>query len=492
MRNFFLIVYLLTTPVFLQAQRIAIGSISPDSSAKLDISSNTGGFLPPRMTYVQRNAIQNPAQGLILYCIDCGIDGELEYFNGQSWKNFSGGTAATAKNIPTISTTTTSNVTNTAVLSGGNVLNDGGLPVLSRGVVWSDTGVPTINLPTKTIDSSGVGIFTSRIAGLTPNTTYQLRAYATNALGTAYGDLYTFNTLLDSGKYYEYAILPSATHSAITTYNNEHEVVLDTRVPLKNKLFLFLPGTTGYPAVYKQIVKRAAALGYHAIGLMYPNNSDIYTAAGSNNDLNEFGKCRQEIFDGSDQTTGVNVNTDNCIKTRLNKLLVYLQQHYPGQAWQQFLVNGEIDWSKCVVSGHSQGGGHAFFIAKKFLVDRVISFSSIDWNTNLNQSATWVTQPGPTPISKFYSFNGLRDQIFSYSNVVTQLSEMGLTGPAISIDSNQPPYSNSHTLTTNATASILVLFPDHNITVLDAYVPKDNQGNVVSSFLNAWTYLLNY
>jgi hypothetical protein len=255
-------------------------------------------------------------------------------------------------------------------------------------------------------------------------------------------------------------------------------------------LFVFLPGTTGFPSVYKLIVNKAASLGYHAIGLMYPNNSDLYVASATSTDLSEFGKCRQEIFDGTDQTTGVSVNSANCIKNRLYKLLVALQQQHPTQNWQQFISGSEVNWSKLTIAGHSQGGGHALYIAKKVSVERAISFASIDWNNTLNQSASWVFETGSTPISKCYSFNSTRDQIFSYNNVVTQLADMGMTGPAVSVDDFTPPYSGSHTLTTAASPAISLLVPDHNLICLDAYVPKTNTGAVVASFDRAWAYLI--
>lgn len=298
------------------------------------------------------------------------------------------------------------------------------------------------------------------------------------------------NNNADTFKLYEYNVKPSATNPNINSYNNDNEVCYDNRVTSLNKLFVFLPGTTGTPYYYQLIVKKAAALGYHAIGLMYPNGSDIYTAAASSSSLDEFGKCRQEIFDGLDQASGVNVNADNCIKNRLYRLLLYLQSNYPNQNWGQYIFNTTVNWSKCVVAGHSQGGGHAFYIAKQVAVDKAISFSSIDWNSTLSASASWVSQVGATPVSKFYSFNGIRDQIFAYGNVQTQLSDMGLQGPAISIDTNDPPYSNSHTLTTAAAPAISLLFPDHNITSLDAYVPKDVLGYTITSFDKAWEYLL--
>jgi hypothetical protein len=267
---------------------------------------------------------------------------------------------------------------------------------------------------------------------------------------------------------------------------------VDTRTTLKNKLFVFLPGTTGSPEFYKLIVRKASSLGYHAVGLMYPNSYDMYTASSVSPDSNQFEKCRQEIFDGTNQTLGVNVDSNNCIKNRLYRLLVFLQQRYPALNFGQFLSGNEIDWSKCRLAGHSQGGGHAFFIAKKVNVDKAISFASIDWNTYYGKSAPWVKKSGATPISRFFSINSTKDEVFSYSNVKTQLSDMALAGNAVSIDNNVSPYSFTQKLVTSATpAVILVAWPNHNITCIDQYVPKDRQGAVVASFANAWTYLIS-
>jgi len=63
---------------------VSIGVVNPNASALLDISSNNKGFLPPRMTLLQRNAIDAPANGLILHCTDCTPAGPYSY-NGSSW-----------------------------------------------------------------------------------------------------------------------------------------------------------------------------------------------------------------------------------------------------------------------------------------------------------------------------------------------------------------------------------------------------------------------
>jgi len=95
--------------------------------------------------------------------------------------------------LPTVTTTEATSITSTEVTTGGNVTSDGGAAVTARGVAYGTTTNPTIS-GTSTSDGSGTGVFTSQLSGLTPSTIYYVRAYATNAVGTAYGDQITFTT----------------------------------------------------------------------------------------------------------------------------------------------------------------------------------------------------------------------------------------------------------------------------------------------------------
>lgn len=69
----------------LRAQ-VGIGTTTPDPSAALHVYSNTKGFLPPVMTESNRDAISNPAEGLMVYCSDCNAEGYYVYIN-SSWTN---------------------------------------------------------------------------------------------------------------------------------------------------------------------------------------------------------------------------------------------------------------------------------------------------------------------------------------------------------------------------------------------------------------------
>ena len=94
--------------------------------------------------------------------------------------------------IPIVTTSTVKEISYTSATSGGNVTDDGG-SITTRGVCWGTTSSPTIS-DSKTEDGTGVGEFTSTLTGLSGNTTYYVRAYATNSAGTSYGDELSFDT----------------------------------------------------------------------------------------------------------------------------------------------------------------------------------------------------------------------------------------------------------------------------------------------------------
>ena len=94
---------------------------------------------------------------------------------------------------PKVTTAAVSSITDTTAVSGGNVTSDGGKTVTSRGVCWSTSANPTL-ADRSTSEGTGTGAFTSSITGLTSGTTYHIRAYAGNSVGTAYGSDVVFTT----------------------------------------------------------------------------------------------------------------------------------------------------------------------------------------------------------------------------------------------------------------------------------------------------------
>ncbi len=115
-------------------------------------------------------------------------------------------TFTTLSTVPVLTTTDVTNSGANSATSGGSITSDGGSEITARGVCWSKNQNPTI-ADSYTSDGTGIGNFTSQITGLQNGTTYYIRAYATNGMGTAYG-----NTVIVSVA----ASLPTLT-TALTT-----------------------------------------------------------------------------------------------------------------------------------------------------------------------------------------------------------------------------------------------------------------------------------
>jgi hypothetical protein len=215
----------------ISAQNVGIGTNLPAANAALDISSSSKGLLIPRMDSVSRKNI--PATtGLMVYDTSTKCfwyhdgtrwvnmppkgnnTGDVLYWNGTAWTVLPAGSSGqylslTASGAPAwstvntsgggtssnISTQNVSNISPATVQSGGFITSDAGAAITARGVVWSTSPNPTVALTTKTLDGTGIGSFVSNPTGLTPATTYYIRAYYTNANGTTYGNQVTFATI---------------------------------------------------------------------------------------------------------------------------------------------------------------------------------------------------------------------------------------------------------------------------------------------------------
>jgi uncharacterized protein (TIGR02145 family) len=97
------------------------------------------------------------------------------------------------KTIPTLTTVQITSVTDTSALSGGSVVNDGDDAITLRGICWANKPNPTIS-DNKMIDSLGMKEFVCKMTGLAGNTVYYVRAFATNSIGTSYGNELSFTT----------------------------------------------------------------------------------------------------------------------------------------------------------------------------------------------------------------------------------------------------------------------------------------------------------
>jgi hypothetical protein len=102
-------------------------------------------------------------------------------------------TLAPAASLPVVTTAAVSGVTATGATGGGEVTSDGGAAVIARGICWATSASPAVG-GTCVAAGAGTGTFTGALSGLTASTLHHVRAYATNAVGTAYGLDVTFTT----------------------------------------------------------------------------------------------------------------------------------------------------------------------------------------------------------------------------------------------------------------------------------------------------------
>lgn len=96
---------------------------------------------------------------------------------------------------PVLTTTAASSITQNNASSGGNVTSEGGFAVTAKGVVWGTVANPTVPSVNSTNDGTGLGVYSSAITSLNPETQYFYRAFATNSFGTAYGANLSFYSL---------------------------------------------------------------------------------------------------------------------------------------------------------------------------------------------------------------------------------------------------------------------------------------------------------
>ena len=143
-----------------------------DNTAGLDWTTNITGLTGNTKYYVRAYAINSAGTAY----------GGLDSFN-------------TSPLVPIIATDPVASITKTTAVSGGNISSDGGSVITARGIVWNKTGNPLVGTDSIRTDASmTIGLYTLNLGNLNSGITYYIRAYATNAVGTAYGNQLTFTT----------------------------------------------------------------------------------------------------------------------------------------------------------------------------------------------------------------------------------------------------------------------------------------------------------
>ncbi len=265
-----------------------------------------------------------------------------------------------------------------------------------------------------------------------------------------------------STKYTSTLVQPVLTDVNYASNEESHYVVRNDQT--HNKLLVFVGGSFSVPENYDLVCDHAATLGLDVVSVSYLN--DVAAAPlGTSSDTFVFNNYREEICFGNPVSDAVEVDALNSINMSIIKLLQYLETAYADQNWDQYLTSSNtLAWDKIIVSGHSQGAGHACYLGKKNAVNRVVMFSGPnDYSSFYDSPANWLRQPGETPLNNQFSLLHTQDQIVSFDDQVEILQGLGLLSAAqnpVLIDDLAAPYENAHCLSLNISA-----FSNHNATV---------------------------
>lgn len=294
-----------------------------------------------------------------LYLIGSFESSELNFNNNITLNLTSGMDAFIAKynidmvSVPTLITTRITHISSNRAKSGGEITDDGGADITARGVCWSTSQSPTI-ANSKTNDGIEVGQFTSNLIDLEPNTHYFVRAYATNSMGTSYGEEISFKTAnfdipLNSGwNLISTYIKPQAPD---TMNNVMSEISNNLLIAKNNGGQVFIPSyeintigrwdvTQGY-LVYMSAVDTLSIFGSEVV----PSETPIQLSAG----WNTIGYLRNAEFSAEQSFTSITDNNNLLIAKTLDGK-VYIPSYSintignlkPGVGYKVYVSNPDI------------------------------------------------------------------------------------------------------------------------------------------------------
>ena len=180
--------------------QIGIGTTTPALSSIIDLTSDSAGFLPSRMTYVQRNAIAAPVAGLIVWCSNCGASGEMQVYNGTTWTNISGAAGSFAVPSAPLNPQAIVAGIEQASISFSAPTSSGGTAITGY-TVTSNPGNKTASGLTSPIS----------VLNLTSGVSYTFTVVATNSIGNSVASVST-NTAVPNP-----AIFPDAPTNVVAT-----------------------------------------------------------------------------------------------------------------------------------------------------------------------------------------------------------------------------------------------------------------------------------
>lgn len=301
----------------------------------------------------------------------------------------------------------------------------------------------------------------------------------------------SFSQACDTNALLIHKVSASTLDANITPFElNRHHAFFNTSCTPKNKLVFYLVGTFGNPKLNLLFTKMAANYGYHVISIKYPNNTSATTACATENDTTCYENFHKEIIFGTDLCPSISVDSTNSIYTRSIKLLEYLSTTYPSENWNQFMVGNDIDWTKVITAGHSQGAGHSAYLSHIFPVQRGLMFAGPnEYMNNYGRVAPWFSSTSATADSNLYTFSSIHDELSNFSKQYAAWEGLGIpnNGDTVDVIGNNCPYNNTRVLYTTDSVTDGG-WSNHGAVVSDDYTPLDIDGYPL--YQDVWKYML--
>jgi uncharacterized protein (TIGR02145 family) len=252
------------------------------------------------------------------------IPGSIQYWNGTTWVNLAPGLPGQVISMsstgipswsgaafPTLTTSAISSITSTSANAGGNISSDGGAAVSARGLVYGTTSNPTLSNTVLSI-GSGTGGYAGTISGLTPNSTYYVRAYATNSAGTGYGDQVSFTTFPPTISTITTLAVSSVTSSSVIVGGN---VITDGGTAVTDRGVVY--GTLPNPTLANSVLSIGSGSGLFSGSITgIPASTTFYLRAFATNIAGTaYGdQITFSTFPASDPLTDISGNTYQTIQ----------------------------------------------------------------------------------------------------------------------------------------------------------------------------------
>jgi pimeloyl-ACP methyl ester carboxylesterase len=277
------------------------------------------------------------------------------------------------------------------------------------------------------------------------------------------------------------------------------------------KLAVVFHGSSANPQAHLEMASSLSSIGYHVIVLRYSASVGTQSACPDSVALTDpdcHRAFRSEVVFGAGvpdndgqarNSPATVVSASDSVVNRLLKLVEYLTVHNPSGGWQTFQAVGggascaltdsrygdvcDLDWTKVVLMGHSQGAGTALYLSKFYPVDHV-GMTSGPYDAFLVGDgaftpAAWIAEGGfEVPPSRMAGLTHLSD--FGLGRIRAAQTALGMPGPeVVAVD---PPFATRRLVTTEASTCPLDGVPNHNSTAVDICTPN-------GAYVAAWRFL---